>query len=350
VTISNLLFFFKKYNSFCKGGIKKAESLSLLGYSYVLDPSYRSHTIFSDAISYLPEDNQDITCIIIKAFALQYWALMLHRQAKHEKSREIDSAALVCIKTAIDLIEKTLDTSPSLKILLAEEIHINAVIMTRMGEVHSNEFYFEEADRLFRKSIRLINEFCEKAKSPHFLSAITKQSYAILLLNLNQHDAAIIQLNDSLQEQYSMSQHQIDVAKSLHYQADVYTKIKEYSLAFDCCLNALILKMKNRYANDETVKITQNLLLVVLYHGSVDIQLAFNWRNKIYRAMTAKNQYFYYKCEDFLLLMEGEINEYRDQISLKQGKPNMMFTAIHQHNEKRDSDLKVTGLMAYHSP
>ena len=113
--------FFEKYRSFCNPGLEMAEALSLLGYAYVIDPTYKSEKIFSEALSHLPEVSQDISVIVIKAFALQYLALMLLRQARRDKSKEIDSA-LIRIKTAIDLQQSLLETFPLIKIGVAESL------------------------------------------------------------------------------------------------------------------------------------------------------------------------------------------------------------------------------------
>jgi len=328
--------FFEKYLSFCNHGLEKAEGLSLLGYAYVIDPTYKSEKIFSEALSHLPENNQDISVIIIKAFALQYLALMLHRQARRDKLREIDSA-LIRIKTAIDLQQSLVEAFPFIKIGLAESLHLNAVMLTRLGEVHINQEYFKHANELLNYAIQLENEFCTETQSTHFLTAITQQSQAIVLMHLNQHDNAITLLKNALQEQYSEN----DIAKSLHLIGDIYNKKQDSVSAINAYLKALICKMRIEYNDDSMIKTTQDYLLAALNHITREnTQLAFTTRNKIYQDLTRDTSSFINKCEDFIYLIEVEMNELRDVISLKHiNSYSMMFNTNRINIEKRDNDI-----------
>ena len=227
---------------FGKGGI-----LSLLGCAYLIDPTCYNQKIFSDAIDLLPKESQDSSVSILKAFALQYWALVLHRKARINKSREIDPTALINIKTAIGLQEKLLDKFPLIKIGLAESIHIHALMLNRLGEINSDQTYFNEADGLFRKAIELEKIFCHETGSSHFLTAITQQSHAMVLINLNQYHEAVNQLEDALLKQQSMSQPLIDIAKSYHFIGDAYTKMEENVLAIEFYRKALVCKMQIQY-------------------------------------------------------------------------------------------------------
>lgn len=336
--------FFEKYLSFCNPGLEMAEALSLLGYAYVIDPTYKSEKIFSEALSHIPEVSQDVSAILIKAFALQYLALMLHRQARRDKSREIDSA-LIRIKTAIDLQQGLLETFPYAKIAVAESLLLNAMMLSRLGEVHLNQEYFKQANELLINAMKLGNEFCAETKSTHFLTAIIQQSHAMVLMHLNQHDHALVILKNALQEQYAMfnSQTESDIAKSLHLIGDAYSKQQDHVSSINAYLQALMCKMQIDYNDDSMIKTTQDPLLVELSHITREnTQLAFTIRNKIYQALTGETPSFLNKCEDFTYLIEVEMNELRDEISLKHlNSYSVMFKAGRVNMERHENELEV---------
>lgn len=323
-------YYLEKYNLLCTvEGLEKAEALSLLGYAYLIDPTYgtqpsdKSQTIFSDAISCLSEDSQ-IQSNIIKAFALQYRALLLHRKAKTSKLRDIDPVAFMCIETAIDLQEKLLDTFPTIKIGLAESLHIYAIILARLGELQAREDYLEKANILFSKANLLAKNFCEESGIPHYHLAITRQSHAMLAMHFHDHPVAIKALHEVLEIQQSTSQPVIDIAKSLHYIADAYMKARQYASAVEYYLQSLICKMKIEYDRDDMIKMTENSLLAALNQLREDEHLSFNLRKKIFQSMTENNQSLYNPCDDLICLMKDEMEELRKQIGQKQ-------TAIHNH-------------------
>lgn len=347
--------YFKKYQSFCaKDSMEETEALCYLGYSYVIDPHEKDHRIFSDVISRLPSESMDVSVEIIRTFALQNLALILHRQSIRDKSKDIDTA-LVHIKTAIATYEKLVLSHPSLKIFLAESLHIHAVMLARMGKIRDNRNYLEEADIAFQKATTLAKEFCEETKSCHFLLPIIKQSHAmtIMVLNPYDHDTPLHMLKEALTEQRLRSASPIDLVKGLHLLGDFHTEKREYALAVECYLEALIYQMKIEYDDNEMVIKTQNYLLSALHSIRENKKLACDLREKILFTMSRDDTDHFNSCDDFFQLINHEKTELKkelmDEVSLKfMGTSNTLFAHPTVRPEKRDNDfdIKPVGMTA----
>ena len=166
----------------------------------------------------------------------------------------------------------------------------------------------------------------------------------MVLIPLNQHDKALVILKNALQEQYMFnSQTESDIAKSLHLIGRAYSKQQDHVSAINAYLQALMCIMQLDYFDDSMIKTSQDPLLVELSHVTREnTQLAFTTRNKIYQALTCETASFVNKCEDFISLIEVEMNELRDEISLKHiNSYSMMFNAGRVKIERRENELEV---------
>ncbi len=314
--------YLQKYHSCCDTDLEKAEAASLMGYANTIDPNYKDEKIFEATLSLLPPENQneDIQVKIIRAFALQYKALMLHRQAIANKSTHLDNA-LEIISQAISMQRSIQDVFPSIKIGLAESLHIKGVILSRLGDA-LDKTYFVTAEKVLSEAAELEKEFCKATHAQHFLLAATLQSNAIVLANLGDYQTALDKLlKDAYEIQQIIYKTNIhpDVAKTWHFKGDVCVKKGDYVGAIDAYLIALILKKQIPYKDDYMVNVTQQALEKSLKSLSADNhQIVFVQYKKVYDALTGEmRNSFINKDERFTDLIRDKMNECRDKISIQ---------------------------------
>lgn len=270
----------------------------------------------------MPPENhdEDIRVKITRAFALQYKALMLHRQAIANKSTNLDDA-LDIISKAISIQRSIQEIFPSIKIGLAESLHLKGVMLLRLGDTLDKEYY-TSTEKAFCEAAQLEKEFCQETQAIHFLLATTLQSHATVLANLGNYQAALDKLTEAYDIQKNIFKTDVhaDVAKTWHFRGDVCSKKGDYLDAIDAYLTTLILKKQIQYKDDYMVNLTQIALDKSLNNLPVDnYQIAFKQYKKVYDALTGeKKNSFINKDETFTNSIEAKMNGLRDKISIQE--------------------------------
>lgn len=316
--------YLSKYNHCCDTDLEKAETFSLRGYANTIDPVVKDQEqIFNDAIKLLPEDS-NTESEIIKAFSLQYIALMRHRVAIANKTTEIEDA-LEIITQAIAVQRQVLENFSLIKIGLAESLHLKGVMLLRLANVVDKK-YFNEANLCFEEASILEAEFCEQTKATHYLVATTYQSHAIVLANLQQYEMAINKIIKAYEIQVSIFKTDVheDIAKTWHFKGDIYAMMDNHVVAISGYLSALIVKKKIKYKDDYMVNVTQKALIDSLNKLPCDdYVLAFEQHKKIYEALTGDHKLSFINTDEtFTQLIKEKMNELRDKVSMQNNTPN----------------------------
>lgn len=340
--------YLEEYRRDAETDLEKAEALIYLGYAKTIDPTYREETLFVAArelLSNLTSPEAQMLDIL----AMQYHALMLHRQAIKAESLDLDAPFLLA-EQAIARQQALQKTFPLINIGLAEALHLKAIMLTRVGDARKNPQYLEQAHQLFADAAQLEEEFCKLTNHPHFLSAITLQSHAMILMKLNRSEEAMNKLNQAYIEQLAFFGTDVhaDIAKTLHFKGEVAMSYNAHGEAVDYFLAALICKKQITYKDRYMIEITEKKLSETLQEMSQhsSTRQLFAVHKNIYKTLTGDmQQNFVDKDSVFVAKIQTEVERLRDIISRHDGgRYNAHGVDSHGTQDQYVSHADVAGM------
>ena len=311
--------YLEQYLAGVENNLEKAEALVYLAYTKTIDPTFREEQLFDQVLALLGDQKQE-EALITRAFAMQYKALMQHRKAIQTGSVYLDTA-IILVKEAIASQRELCKTNSLIKIGLAEALHLQAIMLTRLGDVKKDSEYFVAADELFVEAAQLEKEFCEETNAPHFLTAITLQSHAMVLMKLKRNNAAMEKLSTAHADQLALFKIDVhpDIAKTLHFMGEVQAAAHNYTSAANAYLDALICKKQIVYKDNYMVNVTEKKLsetLTIMSKLDIKTEYLFALHKKIYKRLTGDmKEKFVNRDEEFVTTIKIEMERLRDIVS-----------------------------------
>lgn len=348
------LLFLNKLKKLTTTDVQRAYVDTLIGYANTIDPTFNDNKVFEDALALFPKslhlekttshDYGSVYPFILKGMAMRYLGLMMHRKGiEADKKNDTLSAnfytlcALESINAAIDLERKIQTYYPLAILSLAESLHIKGVMHIRVGECDNNRDEFEKALVLFQDASEKEKAFCQQTGQPHFLLATTLQSLAKTQMHLGQYKEAIQNLNAAylLQVQLFNTFNHPDIAKTLHFKADVFAKQNDFASAVDAYMDTLMVRKQIKYRDSFFVDMTIKALKTALNElAKVDEQKCIAKYKQIHTELVKVD-----KGGEFTKYCYAQMMDLRDRASYKSAANQRQFSPVLNRNKEEEKPV-----------